>query len=198
MKNLTLLAGVMLGMILLPYITYGAETKHETAIFAGGCFWSMQHDFEKLPGVISTTVGYTGGNVANPSYEQVSTGMTGHYEAIQIVYDPSKTEYSKLLDFYWHDIDPTNAKGQFCDSGNEYHPVIFYLNNSQKTIAENSKNVLAKSGKFDHIVTQIAPAKPFYPAEDYHQHYSDKNPENYNAYLAGCRRDAILKTIWGN
>ncbi|HAU0201924.1 TPA: peptide-methionine (S)-S-oxide reductase MsrA [Legionella pneumophila] len=185
-------------MILLPYITYAAKTKQETAIFAGGCFWSMQHDFEKLPGVISTTVGYTGGNVANPSYEQVSTGMTGHYEAIQIVYDPSKTEYAKLLDFYWHDTDPTNAAGQFCDSGNEYHPVIFYLNNSQKTIAENSKNVLAKSGKVDHIVTQIAPAKPFYPAEDYHQHYSDKNPENYNAYRAGCRRDAILKTIWGN
>ncbi len=198
MKNLTLLAGVMLGIILLPYITYATETKKETAIFAGGCFWSMQHDFEKLPGVISTTVGYTGGNVANPSYEQVATGMTGHCEAIQIVYDPAKTEYSKLLDFYWHDTDPTNATGQFCDSGNEYHPVIFYLNNSQKTIAENSKNVLAKSGKIAHIATQILPAKSFYPAEDYHQHYSDKNPENYSTYREGCRRDAILKMIWGN
>jgi len=198
MKNITFLAGVMLGMILLPYRIYAAEIKQETAIFAGGCFWSMQHDFEKFPGVISTTVGYTGGNVVNPSYEQVSAGMTGHYEAIQIVYDLAKTNYSKLLDFYWHDTDPTNATGQFCDSGNEYQPVIFYLNNSQKTMAEISKNVLSKSGKFHNIVTQILPAKSFYPAEDYHQHYSDKHPENYNAYRSGCRRDATLDAIWGN
>ena len=156
MKNITFLAGVMLGMILLPYRIYAAEIKQETAIFAGGCFWSMQHDFEKFPGVISTTVGYTGGNVVNPSYEQVSAGMTGHYEAIQIVYDLAKTNYSKLLDFYWHDTDPTNATGQ------------------------------------------LLPAKSFYPAEDYHQHYSDKHPENYNAYRSGCRRDATLDAIWGN
>lgn len=197
MKNLILLASVMLAMILHPYNVYAVVNNKETAIFAGGCFWSMQHDFEKLPGVISTTVGYTGGHVVNPSYEKVSTGMTGHYEAIQIVYDPTKTEYSKLLDFYWHDTDPTNASGQFCDSGNEYHPVIFFLNNNQKTIAEKSKNRLAQSGKFDHIVTQILPAKSFYPAEDYHQHYSDKNPESYSNYREGCRRDATLNRIWG-
>jgi peptide-methionine (S)-S-oxide reductase len=196
MKTIMLLAKIIC-LISLPLITYAAQPPKATAIFAGGCFWSMQHDFETLPGIISTTVGYTGGTRANPSYEQVSTGTTGHLEAIQIIYDPAKISYSKLLDFYWHDTDPTNAAGQFCDSGNEYHPAIFYLNNNQKAIAEDSKNVLATSGKFDHIATQILPAKSFYPAEDYHQHYSDKNPGNYNAYREGCRRNASLKAVWG-
>ncbi len=176
---------------------FAAPPQTETAIFAGGCFWSMQHDFEKLNGVLSTTVGYTGGEVVSPSYQQVSSGNTGHYEAIQVVYDPDQINYQKLLDFYWHDIDPTNAAGQFCDSGSEYHAVIFYSNASQEKMAKKSKTTLENEKKFDAITTKILPAKPFYPAEDYHQHYSDKNPDAYNAYRSGCRRDATLKSIWG-
>lgn len=175
---------------------YAAPAKTETAIFAGGCFWSMQHDFDKVPGIISTTVGYTGGDVANPSYEQVSTGTTGHYEAIKIVYDPDKTNYQNLLNFYWHDTDPTNAYGQFCDTGNEYRPVIFFMDQNQKMLAEQSKDALLKSNKFSDIATQILPAKNFYPAEEYHQHYSDKNPWEYNAYRVGCRRDITRDFIW--
>jgi peptide-methionine (S)-S-oxide reductase len=185
-----------LSCILAFNAAFAASTKTETAIFAGGCFWSMQHDFEKLDGIVSTTVGYTGGHVVNPSYQQVSSGNTGHYEAIKVVYDPDKISYEKLLDFYWHDIDPTNATGQFCDSGSEYHAVIFYSNARQEQMAQTSKRALENKKRFDVITTKILPAKNFYPAEDYHQHYSDKNPNAYNAYRTGCRRDATLKQIW--
>lgn len=175
---------------------FSSSESQATALFAGGCFWSMQHDFEKLPGVLETTVGYTGGNVPNPSYEQVSTGTTGHYEAIQIIYDPAKISYNDLLNFYWHDTDPTNASGQFCDTGNEYRPVIFYLNDDQKKMATDSKQQLEKTNQFKEIATEIVAAKPFYPAEEYHQHYSDKNPIAYGAYRFGCRRDSTLEQVW--
>jgi peptide-methionine (S)-S-oxide reductase len=169
----------------------------ETAIFAGGCFWSMQHDFEHVPGIVKTTVGYTGGKLGNPSYEQVSTGKTGHYEAVEIVYDPEKISYQKLLEMYWHDTDPTDATGQFCDHGSEYRPVIFYKNTTQKELALKSKNDLENSHRFDHIATQIMPASVFYPAEEYHQHYSDKNPTAYAIYREGCGRDVRQQVVWG-
>ncbi len=184
--------------VILTCRVYASPVKTETAIFAGGCFWSMQHDFENLPGVISTTVGYTGGNVANPSYEQVSSGTTGHLEAIKITYNPTKISYEKLVDFYWHDTDPTDAFGQFCDTGSEYHPVIFYLDKKQQSIAMNSKEQLENTKRFNEVVTRILPAKPFYPAEEYHQHYSDKNPAAYNAYRTGCNRDSTRDKVWGN
>ncbi len=176
---------------------YASSTKTDTAIFAGGCFWSMQHDFENLPGIISTTVGYTGGDFVNPTYSQVSSGSTGHVEAIKIVYDPAVISYEKLVDFYWHDTDPTNEFGQFCDSGSEYRPIIFYLDNQQQSIAMQSEKQLEKSKRFNTISTQILPAKTFYPAEEYHQHYSDKNPAAYHAYRVGCRRDEIRDQVWG-
>jgi peptide-methionine (S)-S-oxide reductase len=184
--------------IFLGTALYAAPEKTATAIFAGGCFWSMQHDFAKVAGIVKTTVGYTGGNVANPTYEQVSNGDTGHYEAIEIVYDPKIISYAQLLNFYWHDTDPTNADGQFCDRGNEYHPVIFYENAKQQQIAMTSKQQLSQSNALKGpVVTQILPAKTFYPAEDYHQQYSDKNPDAYAAYRSGCRRDSILNEVWG-
>jgi peptide-methionine (S)-S-oxide reductase len=176
-------------------LTAVAETK--TAIFAGGCFWSMQHDFDKVNGVVSTTVGYTGGTVPNPSYEQVSTGNTGHYESIEVQYDPAKISYPQLLSFFVHDIDPTDPNGEFCDKGNEYHSVIFYNNAEQKNTAIKMKNDLIQSKKFPNIATQILPAQTFYPAEEYHQKYSEKNPENYAAYRLGCQRDQHLQDVWG-
>ena len=199
MKSLkkTLLLVSLSSIFYLGTSAYAAPQQYETAVFAGGCFWSMQHDFEKTPGVVSTTVGYTGGNVVNPSYEQVSSGNTGHYEAIQIVYDPKQISYQQLVDLYWHDTDPTDANGQFCDKGNEYHPVIFYQNAAQHQQAMASKNNLIQSKALTEVATQILPAKPFYPAEDYHQHYADKNPAAYSAYREGCRRDQLLRAVWG-
>ncbi|MDR3478473.1 MAG: peptide-methionine (S)-S-oxide reductase MsrA [Gammaproteobacteria bacterium] len=175
----------------------GFAAQTEMATFAGGCFWSMQHDFEKVPGVMKTTVGYTGGKVSHPTYEQVSTGQTGHVEAIQIVYDPAKITYQKLLEIYWHDTDPTDAAGQFCDKGNEYRPIIFYQDTKQKDMALKSKEDLVGSGRFNHIATVVMPASTFYPAEDYHQHYSDKNPEAYSNYREGCGRDLRQRAVWG-
>jgi peptide-methionine (S)-S-oxide reductase len=167
-----------------------------TATFAGGCFWSIQHDLDKLPGVIKTVVGYTGGKLANPTYEDVSSGTTGHYEAIQITYDPNTLSYEKLVDAYWHDIDPTDAAGQFCDKGTEYHSVIFYEGDTQKKSAETSMQSLKNSGQFQTIATQILPAATFYPAEEYHQHYADKNPARYQLYRIGCGRDKRSADIW--
>jgi peptide-methionine (S)-S-oxide reductase len=183
-----------ISIIFFPSVTF-ADTK--TAIFAGGCFWSMQHDFDKVNGVVATTVGYTGGTVANPSYEQVSNGDTGHYEAIKVEYDPAKISYQQLLSFFMHDIDPTDSAGQFCDKGNEYHSAVFYENPQQESAAVNMKNSLIQSQKFANVATQILPAKTFYPAEDYHQKYSEKNPERYSAYRTGCARDQTLQNVWG-
>jgi peptide-methionine (S)-S-oxide reductase len=168
------------------------------AVFAGGCFWCTESDFDQVAGVLSTTSGYIGGTLANPSYEAVSSGQSGHMEAVQVRFDPSKTSYSKLLEAYWPSIDPVNAKGQFCDKGTQYLSAIFYHSAEQRQLAEASKAALAASGRLPGpIVTQILPASTFYPAEDYHQDYHRKNPLRYNYYRHGCGRDARLETLWG-
>lgn len=170
----------------------------DVATFAGGCFWCVQHDFDDVDGVVSTTAGYTGGHVANPTYEQVSAGKTGHVESVQVVYDPSKISYEQLLDVYWHNIDPTRDDGQFCDNGNQYRPVIFYHNAKQKQLAEKYKQRLIAENKIRPIKVEILPAQTFYPAEEYHQEYYKKNPIRYKYYRYNCGRDARLKQIWGS
>ncbi len=173
--------------------------KTEKAIFAGGCFWCMEAPFEKLPGVISAVSGYTGGVTQNPTYEQVSSGGTGHAEAVEIVYDPEKISYEKLLDVFWMNIDPTAAGRQFVDIGNQYRAAVFYLNDEQKRLAEESREKIQKSGRFTTpIVTEIKQASVFYPAEDYHQDYYKKNPVQYKYYRNGSGRDQFLDSIWGN
>jgi peptide-methionine (S)-S-oxide reductase len=169
------------------------------ATFAGGCFWCMQPPFDALGGVISTTVGYTGGHTKNPTYEEVESGDTGHAETIQITYDPNKISYAKLLDVFWHNIDPLTANGQFCDHGTQYRSAIFYHNDEQKRLAEESKKALEASGRFHQpIVTAIVPASEFYPAEDDHQKYYLKNPIRYHYYRYRCGRDQRLEKLWGN
>ncbi len=171
----------------------------DTATFAGGCFWCMVHPFDQLPGVIKVTSGYTGGTVANPTYEQVSDGGTGHAESVQVLYDPSKIGYDHLLNVYWHNIDPLTANAQFCDHGNQYRSAIFYHGDEQRKLAEASKDALAKSGRFSQpIVTQVVAATPFYAAEDYHQDYYKKNPVRYKFYRWNCGRDQRLKQLWGD
>ncbi len=170
----------------------------ETATFAGGCFWCMEPAFNKLPGVISVTVGYTGGHTKNPTYEEVSAGGTGHAESVQIVFDPSKIGYEKLLDVFWHNIDPTVKDRQFCDVGNQYRSAIFYHSEEQKNLAEESKKKVEESKAFPGpIYTEIVPAGRFYPAEEYHQQYYKKNPVRYKFYRWNCGRDQRLKELWG-
>ena len=175
-----------------------AELKTETATFAGGCFWCMQHPYDKLPGVISTTVGYTGGQVPKPTYEQICTGKTGHAEAVQIVFDPSKTTYEQLLDVFWHNIDPTVLNQQFADIGSQYRTAIYYHNEKQHQLAQASKEALGNSGKFKTaIVTSIEPAVIFYAGEQYHQKYYKKNPGHYEMYSEGSGRKAFIRKNWG-
>lgn len=169
------------------------------AVFAGGCFWCTESDFDKVAGVISTTSGYIGGQLKAPSYEAVSSGQSGHMEAVQVRFDPRQTSYAKLLEAYWPSIDPLNADGQFCDSGPQYRSAIFYNSPEQQQLAQASKAALAASGRLPApIVTQILPASTFYPAEDYHQDYHSKNPLRYNYYRHGCGRDARLEKLWGS
>ncbi len=168
------------------------------ATFAGGCFWCMEPPFDKLTGVISTTSGYTGGRDANPKYEEVSSGGTGHYEAVQIVYDPTKVSYPKLLEVFWHNVDPLDAAGQFCDRGEQYRTAIFAHGPEQRAAAEKSKRELEAAKRLPQpIVTPILDATTFYAAEDYHQDYYEKNPIRYKFYRTGCRRDARLEQVWG-
>ena len=175
-----------------------ADGPAATAIFAGGCFWCMEADFDKVPGVLSTTSGYTGGSLANPSYEQVSAGGTGHIEAVLVRFDPSRTSYEKLLAAYWPNIDPLTATGQFCDIGSQYRSAVFYADAEQRRLAEASKVALQASGRFDRpVVTEILPAGIFYPAEEYHQDYYRKNPLRYRFYRSTCGRDARLGELWG-
>jgi peptide methionine sulfoxide reductase msrA/msrB len=172
------------------------ETK--TAVFAGGCFWCTESDFEKVDGVIDAISGYTGGYVLNPTYQQVSGGGTGHVEAIKVIYDPTRVTYEKLLDYFWRHVDPTDAGGQFVDRGSQYRSVIFYANDQERQLAEASKEKQAASGRFDKpIVTEILPLGPFYPAEDYHQNYYKKNPIRYHWYRYSSGRDQFLAKIWG-
>lgn len=178
------------------------ETKPkmtETAVFAGGCFWCTESDFEKVDGVIEAISGYTGGTVENPTYKQVSAGGTGHVEAVKVIYDPTRITYEDLLDVFWRHIDPTDPNGQFVDKGSQYRSVIFYADQKQKEMAEASKKRLADSGPFDKpIVTEILPLGPFYPAEDYHQNYYKENPIRYKWYRSGSGRDQFLKMAWEN
>jgi len=172
--------------------------ERATATFAGGCFWCMQPPFDQLKGVLSTTVGYTGGHTPNPTYEQVSAGGTGHAESIQITYDPTKVSYAKLLDVFWHNVDPLTSNAQFCDHGTQYRTVIFFHNEEQRRLAEESKKTLEASGRFKQpIVTEIVPASTFYPAEAYHQEYYRKNPLRYKYYRYTCGRDRRLHELWG-
>ncbi len=166
------------------------------AIFAGGCFWCTEADFDKVPGVLSTTSGYTGGSVANPSYEQVSTGGTGHAEAVQVVYDPSKVSYEKLLAYYWRHVDPTVRNRQFCDVGEQYRTAIFVNNEQERKLAEASKEKVAAELK-QPIYTQVAQTGPFYKAEEYHQDFYQKNPTKYKFYRWNCGRDQRLEQLWG-
>lgn len=179
--------------------TKPAPAGLEKAAFAGGCFWCMQGPYDNLPGVVSTTVGYTGGEKANPTYHEVGTGGTGHIESIEIVYDPRKVSYEKLLDVFWHNVDPTNPYGQFCDNGLQYRTAIFFGNDAQRAAAEASKKALAASGALKKpIATEILKAGTFWKAEEYHQSYYKKNPIRYKFYRSGCGRDARLKEIWGD
>jgi peptide-methionine (S)-S-oxide reductase len=175
-----------------------ASANTAKAIFAGGCFWCTEADFDKVPGVLSTTSGYIGGKVPNPTYQQVTTKTTGHAEAVEIVFDPAKVSYEQLLEHYWRTIDPTTKDRQFCDSGSPYRSAIFALDAAQLKAAQASLAALEKSKPFpEPIVTQIALAGPFYAAEDYHQDYYKKNPVRYQYYRSGCGRDARLKQLWG-
>jgi peptide-methionine (S)-S-oxide reductase len=176
-----------------------APEKLAHATFAGGCFWCMEAPFDKVPGVVSTTSGYAGGKVKNPTYEQVSSGTTGHAESLQVAYDPTKVSYEQLLDVYWHNVDPTDGGGQFCDRGNQYRTAIFYATPEQKAAAEASKQALDASGELPRrVVTQIVPLEAFYAAEDYHQDFYRKNPVRYGMYRSGCGRDRRLTELWGD
>lgn len=174
------------------------DRKLEVATFASGCFWCTEADFDKVKGVVETTSGYMGGATPNPTYEQVLTGTTGHAEVLQLKYDPSEVTYEDLLDVYWRNVDPLDGRGQFCDRGSQYRPAIFYHTDEQKRLAEDSKAVLEKSGRFDQpIAVEITAASAFTPAEDYHQDFYLRNPVRYTFYRIGCGRDARLEALWG-
>jgi peptide-methionine (S)-S-oxide reductase len=174
-----------------------ANARLETATFAGGCFWSMEHVFDELPGVASVTAGYAGGTAKHPSYEQVEAGITGHAESVQVAFDPARISYDQLLDAYWHNIDPTTAAGQFCDYGTQYRPIIFYADEGQRLAAERSKKAIEDSHRFKRVMPQIVAASTFWPAEAYHQHFYKTHAAAYQQYRIGCGRDRRLRELWG-
>ncbi len=180
-----------------PTAPAATDGKTASAIFAGGCFWCMESDFEKLPGVVSVESGYTGGTTANPRYHDVSAGGTGHAEAVRVVYNPSKVSYPTLVDYFWHHIDPTVKDRQFCDVGNQYRSAIFYNDAAQKAIIDASEQAILKAGVVKQIWTQVVPASTFYPAEEYHQDYYKKNPLRYKYYRYNCGRDQRVEQVWG-
>ena len=176
-----------------------AAPARAEAAFAMGCFWCAEATFQEIPGVIEVTSGYCGGEEKNPTYEQVSAGLTGHRESIDVLYDPSRISYERLLDIFWHNVDPTQADGQFCDRGAQYRAAIFYRDGTQRRLAEESKARLVASHRFKKpIVTDVLAFKTFWPAEEYHQDYYKKNPTEYHAYRAGCGRDKRLAELWGS
>ena len=205
MKSLTI---ILINLFVFGFSMIHADTaqtvgnksrRMEKAAFAGGCFWCMQYSFDKVKGVVSTTVGYTGGIKKNPTYEEISSGTTGHTESIEILYDPSEITYSEILDEYWKNIDPTTPNRQFVDSGTQYRTAIFYHNQEQKRLAEESKAKLGRSGRFKKsIVTEIVPASVFYKAEEYHQKYYQKNSADYKTYSRNSGREQFIKNTWGD
>ena len=178
-------------------VAEASSGRTATAIFAGGCFWCLEADYEKLPGVLDVESGYTGGKTVNPTYKQVSAGGTGHTEAVRITYDPAKVSYPQLVEYFWRHIDPTVKDRQFCDVGTQYRSGIYWQNEDERKIAEASRDELLKSGKFREIHTEIVAAAAFYPAEEYHQGYYEKNPIRYTLYRGGCGRDARVRELWG-
>ncbi len=184
-------------MFFMPTMAFAGSM--EKATFAGGCFWCMEHPFDELDGVVSTTSGYVGGFKKNPTYQQVSAGKTGHTEAVQVVFDPEKVSYKKLLEVYWRNTDPTTANRQFCDVGSQYRAGIFYADEAQKKLAEASKEQLQNNKPFEQkIVTEISPVGMFWAAESYHQDYYLKNPLRYRFYRYNCGRDKRLQQLWGS
>ncbi len=194
-SNLTA-AGAFLLAALLAAGAGAADSDHATAVFAGGCFWCTEADFDKVEGVISTTSGYIGGHKKNPTYKEVSAGGTGHTEAVRIRYDPETVSYEELLDVFWVNHDPTTDDRQFCDKGRQYRPGIFYHDSEQKRLAEASKREVENNRSFP-VLTEISEATEFYPAEEYHQDYYKKNPIRYKFYRYSCGRDARLEELWG-
>jgi peptide-methionine (S)-S-oxide reductase len=185
-----------LRLLLAAALLVSLPARAADAVFAGGCFWCEETAFEGQPGVSAVISGYTGGKKANPSYEEVSAGSTGHAESVRVVYDPKKISYERLLEIFWHNVDPFSSDGQFCDRGNQYRPGIFYADEAQKKAAEDSKRSVEKQlGK--SVAVEITKAGPFYPAEEYHQDFYKKNPTRYYSYRQGCGRDARLKSVWG-
>jgi len=202
MKSAKLIESLGIVFLALAGIAYAAQrdgkgTETAKAVFAGGCFWSVELLFDKVDGVVSTVSGFTGGTKKSPTYDEVVTGATGHAEAVQVTYDPKKVSYEKLLDVFWHNIDPLTPDGQFCDFGNQYRTAIFYNDETQKRLAEKSKKALQSRFK-QPIVTEIVAASQFYPAEDYHQDFHLRNPVRYQLYRAACGRDRRLEEIWGS
>jgi len=194
MKHLASALALALGLVLaVPALS---ASKLATAVFAGGCFWSMQHDVDPIKGVVSTEAGYSGGRLKNPTYADVVTETTGHYESVKVTYDPAKISYPQLVAAYLRVTDPTDGGGAFCDRGPSYRPAIFTANAAERQAAlaaiAQAQPLLNKK-----IVTQVLPLAPFYRAEEYHQHYSDKNPLNYGVYRRGCGKDRVIKAVWG-
>jgi methionine-S-sulfoxide reductase len=176
-----------------------AQSQLAVATFAGGCFWCSESDFEHVPGVVDAVSGYTGGRVANPTYEQVSAGRTGHREAVRVTYDPRRVSYAQLLNVFWRSVDPVDSGGQFCDRGPQYTSAIFVANDEERRLAEASKRAIEQSGRLRRpIATAVLTAGPFYPAEPYHQAYYKKNPLRYRFYRSTCGRDRRLRQLWGS
>ena len=197
-RRLGLIMAALIGVAALVAGATPSKPAREKATFAGGCFWCMEDAFKKLPGVVSVTSGYTGGQTKNPTYEQVSSGGTGHAEAVEVLFDPSKVSYEQLVEVYWKNIDPTVTNGQFCDRGEQYRTVIFFRDDAQRRVAEDTKKQVEQYLKVP-IPTEIVKAGVFYPAEEHHQNYAEKNPMAYGMYHSGrknCGRADLLDQIW--
>jgi peptide-methionine (S)-S-oxide reductase len=196
MTFFSLKSAQFIALLATALLAQAAHAATATAIFAGGCFWCTESDFEKLPGVIAAESGYTAGKTPNPTYKSTSTGTTGHTEAVRVTYDPAKVTYSQLVEYFWKTIDPSEKDKQFCDSGSQYRSGIYWGSDAERQIAVASRDALLKTGRFTTIHTELAAASPFYLAEEYHQDYYKKNPVRYSYYRNGCGRDAQLKRVW--